>query len=84
MNQPCQSKPEIEIENTIVLYPNPANEFLNIEINNPNTLKLINGNGIEIMTFDIEQNYQLPLTQLSAGLYFLQTQDGNLKKFVKQ
>jgi alpha-tubulin suppressor-like RCC1 family protein len=73
----------LNTKNTIVLYPNPASEFITIASETPTTFKLVNGNGIEILTFSIEQNYSLPITQLSAGVYFLQSKEGSLKKFIK-
>jgi hypothetical protein len=57
----------------IQVYPNPANEYLNIELsNNENTnISLINILGEVVLNKQINNSEKLALSNLSKGIYFL-------------
>ncbi len=85
----------IPIPNAVKLFPNPASDFLNIQISTT-TLKnargrIINLSGKVIKEVHLESHessYQIPTYNLPSGIYFLQIQDGEgrmlTKKFVIQ
>ena len=69
-------------ENQIELYPNPAVDYLTIEINSSEfnnvefELHSIIGNKIRINPEEIEPNkYIIPLKEFSSGYYFLVVKD---------
>lgn len=80
---------ETDLEQYISLYPNPANNLLNIAINDDlsmyNKVVLRNTQGLVLMQQDIhDQVTQLDLSNLSSGIYFftLESFVGNITKRV--
>lgn len=83
----------IAIDRSVQLFPNPANEVINIEIRNisPQLIKVFNIMGQEIQTIKhVTQNYksgevmQINTASLSEGIYFIQLQgygSTTMKKF---
>ncbi|MCX6233156.1 MAG: thiol protease/hemagglutinin PrtT [Bacteroidetes bacterium] len=80
-----------EIANSITLYPNPANDFVNLDFTNCNqkisAIKVYDNIGKEICSYklaDFSDNiYQIPISDLSNGLYFLSVVSEN-KVFTKK
>lgn len=77
-----------EILTTISLYPNPTKEVLNIETNSATKLNysVINYLGQVVKSGSIENN-SLNVSNLNAGVYILQINDGQksvTKKFIKE
>jgi hypothetical protein len=79
----------VEMENLIKIYPNPAKEFVIIDLNEFNgqvsQLNLINiqGQKVEsISAFNQSKTIRLPLSNYSEGVYFLQilTDNGIVNK----
>src|SRR5690606_198517 len=73
----------LEAENAITLFPNPANQHLNIQFKNPVDGKIevfvsnVQGQRLRNRTFDAPlQQFQLNTADLSAGVYFLQIMAG--------
>lgn len=69
------------------LYPNPANNALNIEANFPLQVILIyNQQGQVVMKVIAGQNQKIaiPLTQLAKGIYTMQVGKGDVKRFTIQ
>ncbi len=60
-------------EPQIKIYPNPARDYVNIELfnNKPAIGTLYNLSGDEIISFDIIGNYKLSTIGIRSGLYFL-------------
>ena len=84
------SNEEFEIKNYKV-YPNPALNILNISSNtNIEKLTIYDINGRLISTISLENNtlnYQINITNLSQGMYFLEINSNSLKsleKFIKK
>jgi len=76
---------EISKENYIKVFPNPANNFLNIECELPDAeIKLFNVLGNEIRKMRLEKEAQIKVSDLCDGIYFIQisTLNGILSKKV--
>ncbi|MCG6189125.1 endonuclease [Maribellus maritimus] len=60
-------------EPQIKIYPNPAKDYLNIELfnNNPAKGTVYNLSGEKIISFNITGNYKLSTIGIRSGLYFL-------------
>ncbi len=76
---------------TFTLYPNPAEDVLNIRYIHPQgqaaTLRVYDVLGRTLHHQNINQNTQLDIQQFSNGIYFCAVQKGNelsVKKFIKQ
>lgn len=70
---------EPENDNEVFLYPNPANQILNIEFKNPVEGKLnvfisdVQGRMVGNSVFEnVSRQFQLNMTDLSSGIYFVQ------------
>lgn len=80
---------EIEyMEYSAVLYPNPADQFIYISLENPNapkklTLELTDAQGRHIQNFNWEQNESINVASLDSGIYFLQSQKVMLRFYKK-
>ena len=73
---------KIELENAIEFYPNPAIDFLNIDIKDNNLVQIefeiydIIGNAIKITPEKLNKNkYRVPVGDLHAGYYMLIVKD---------
>ena len=69
----------INLVNSITIYPNPANDFITIDLNEcaykVNSFTIINAQGQQLATFNIaedEKNFQCSLHGYSNGIYFIQ------------
>ena len=91
------SLPDLFIEYPLLVYPNPASNILNIRLPGVDTVhrqtvRVISATGDVLLTrtySNISNNtIQIPVAQLSAGIYFILLQDekGKLtkRKFIKQ
>ena len=77
-----------EVLTTVSLYPNPTKEVLNIETNSATKLNysVINYLGQVVKTGSVENN-SINVSNLNAGVYILQINDGQksvTKKFIKE
>jgi hypothetical protein len=75
----------------ISIYPNPAISKINITLNQYNdkvTLTIINSNGhVQLSHIFIECSTEIDISNLPAGVYFLQVVSDNrvnTRKFIKQ
>lgn len=69
----------------VAIYPNPAQDFLFIE----NTGKAINIEivdifGKQLFVGEVNKSLEINLSKYTAGVYFLQTSEGEVLKFVKE
>lgn len=77
----------IDEVSSIVLnvYPNPVNTILNVELKSAGTLQITNMLGEIIQTQAIQSGINsFDISNLTSGIYFIQTQNGTKTKFVKK
>ncbi len=87
----CTGINEVDDINALTIYPNPANEILNVELENLNetaTVSIINALG-EIIFIEkaTANNTTLNTSNLINGIYFIKVESKNgsaIKKFIKQ
>ncbi|RLD61388.1 MAG: hypothetical protein DRJ05_02715 [Bacteroidetes bacterium] len=87
------SVPEVEINNTVLfeIYPNPANNFINLVFNGDESLfreiSIYNSTGKMVKSFKAEkQKLKLDIFVLPKGIYFLEIWNGEkigFQKFIK-
>jgi hypothetical protein len=78
--------------NQIILYPNPANDYININLLNLINseilrAEIINALGEVVLTQDISQNNnQIKVSSLNSGVYFIKIKGSKnyIKKFIKE
>jgi hypothetical protein len=73
-----------EIENnSIAVYPNPANNRLNIELLSEAEIEIYSLTGVLMDKFSAKQNHIVDVSGYPNGMYFVKTQNQTIK-FVKQ
>ena len=80
---------ENQEEKELVVYPNPAKDFVNIEVsgslNIPYQVRLVDIQGREVYKKTIEdKQYQIPVNHLHKGLYMLIFEDNNKTKHIEK
>jgi len=72
-------------KNTIKLYPIPVDDVLRISnLKETNSYTIFNSLGVQLQKGRISDDETIHLQNLSAGLYFVSLQDGNMVKFIKE
>ena len=73
-----------EIQN-IVLYPNPANDYLQITgITKSETIAVYDMLGVKAFELVVKENDQVNIQNLSKGMYLMKFENGNTLKFLKK
>ncbi len=89
----CVGINELNINNTFKLFPNPANEYLNILLNNPDekelVVNIINAFGQIVMQQQLNtDNLKISTSKLVKGLYIVEISDQQnnflRSKFIKE
>lgn len=76
---------DIQTQNALNLYPNPANNVLNIELKEDTYIEIVNLLGKTVATQKLNAGVNsIDVSGLTSGIYFIQTEDGVTEKFVKQ
>lgn len=78
-----------EIKNTaftqeehFLLYPNPAQSYVNILLNETSTVQIWNSTGKLVKNYTLNKGtHTIDLTDLSSGLYYVRTEAGSTKLF---
>ncbi|HSD13179.1 MAG TPA: T9SS type A sorting domain-containing protein [Flavobacterium sp.] len=71
-------------QNDARLYPNPAHSVLNFETLSPTSIKIISTLGQEIFRSDEQKNnWQINVSTLQSGIYFVVTESQSVYKFIK-
>jgi hypothetical protein len=75
--------------NVITLYPNPTADYVNIFVNNNNSLKttasLFDIHGKQVKTVLLNNNnVQVSLKDIASGTYFIRFANGETQKIIKQ
>jgi hypothetical protein len=89
---PCKEGEEIGNQTGFSIYPNPANEVVNIlfnsDINNNEILKVYDATGKEVLTGLVTDDHaQLNISLLAQGVYFVKlvsSSESQIKSFIKQ
>lgn len=66
-------------EQSIFLYPNPAQNYIYVLCNGKKKISIYNTVGVNVMNVNIENQYQLDISHLSSGMYILKAD----KQFIK-
>ena len=79
------STKDLEANNIVNIYPNPASDYVNITFNDKkiNSVQVVNIIGRKVAKFDVDVNkstsVRVPLDNISNGIYMLQFADANGK-----
>lgn len=86
---PFSSDPKLHLKNTIELFPNPVEDYLQIKILNSELkdvqfeMHSIIGNAVQIETEDLgKDSYRIPVESFASGYYFLVIKD-DITRFSK-
>lgn len=71
-------------QNNVRLYPNPVQSVLNFETETPSAIKIISALGQEIFRSNEQKNnWQVNVSALQSGIYFIVTESQSVYKFIK-
>ena len=70
--------------NSLVLYPNPTSQLLNIEIKKPTTITVSDIDGSEFLVKELNGSTQLDLSSFAPGVYLICISEGQTVKFIKE
>ena len=70
-------------QNNMSLFPNPAEDNLNIILSESSSIYVSDINGKPIMTSESKLTHHLNVSNLKAGIYLIQTENGAINRFVK-
>ncbi len=73
-----------EMMSTLTVYPNPSSQILNVILEQPEAVSIIDQTGRLVMRSVSKQEHHLSVSTLSNGIYLLQTESGLQSKFIKQ
>ncbi len=69
----------------MTVYPNPAKDYIQIEIDKPMQLSIISSTGAVVKNCGIVTDGKVEVSELSTGVYFVVDEQGNnISKFVKE
>ncbi len=69
----------------LTVYPNPAKDYIQLELSTPMQLSIINSTGAKVKDYGIVDNGKLNVAELHSGVYFVVDELGiNIAKFVKE
>jgi FtsP/CotA-like multicopper oxidase with cupredoxin domain len=79
---------ELQNQNDFLIYPNPANDFLNIALgdNNKTSITVLNSLGEKVFEVETTANLKLEISNLPSGIYFVKIISGKqlaVGKFIK-
>ncbi|MES2800325.1 MAG: LamG-like jellyroll fold domain-containing protein [Bacteroidota bacterium] len=81
---PATSIVEENEMNKLLVFPNPANDILNMQLPTDAEVTVLNISGAELMKTRVQQNHQVDISSLSKGVYFVRTAEGQTVKFIKE
>jgi len=74
----------VEDKEQVILYPNPATDFLNIKLSTPSAIIVSDINGKQLLISSSKNIHQIQVAELESGVYFIQAENGAVQKFIKQ
>lgn len=76
---------ESKLPELMTVYPNPAKDYIQLELTKPMQLSIINSTGAKVKDYGIVDNGKLNVAELRSGVYFVVDEQGNnIAKFVKE
>lgn len=76
---------EVNHNNITMVYPNPANTTLNVEVKETSNINIINMLGATVAKQKLNSgNNSIDVSTLTKGVYFIQSSNGSAVKFVKE
>tara|TARA_B100001109_G_scaffold244153_1_gene230618 strand:+ start:254 stop:1591 length:1338 start_codon:yes stop_codon:yes gene_type:complete len=70
--------------NNVIIYPNPFDEFININLQETADIKIYDSFGKKIMQIDDFKGTQVDLRNLIRGIYFIKVDGYQIKKIIKK
>ena len=70
--------------NNIIIYPNPFDEFININLQETADIKIYDSFGKKIIQIDDFKGTQVDLRNLIRGIYFIKVDGYQIKKIIKK
>lgn len=67
----------------MAVYPNPANQNLNVRLKTAEAIEIINLSGTVILSLAAQNNHTLDISSLASGIYFVRNASGQTEKFIK-
>jgi len=76
---------EFSENESMKIYPNPANEILNINLENPTSISIVSIVGEEVYQGDVNGNSTIDISGFSSGIYFIKDlNNSQVIKFIKK
>jgi len=72
------------ILNNVIIYPNPFDEFININLQETADIKIYDSFGKKIIQIDDFKGTQVDLRNLIRGIYFIKVDGYQIKKIIKK
>jgi hypothetical protein len=70
-------------DNAIVVYPNPANSVLKVELNKESSIEIYSITGKLIEKFYDKKSYSIDISNYASGMYFIKAKN-SFTKFIKE
>ena len=70
--------------NNLIIYPNPFDEFININLQETADIKIYDSFGKKIIQIDDFKGTQVDLRNLIRGIYFIKVDGYQIKKIIKK
>ena len=70
--------------NNVIIYPNPFDEFININLQETADIKIYDSFGKKIIQIDDFKDTQVDLRNLIRGIYFIKVDGYQIKKIIKK
>ena len=81
---PLAAVSEVNHEKQLVIFPNPASDYIEINDNSfSGTSILFTVDGKIVLKFEIESTHRLDISNLESGFYFIKIPGNKLLKFIK-
>ncbi|MFN3341127.1 MAG: T9SS type A sorting domain-containing protein [Flavobacteriales bacterium] len=75
---------EIAAQERIAVFPNPAMAQINVVLQSPSAIVLLNLMGEVVLQTGVVLQTQIDISSLTSGIYFLRTENGSTVKIVKE
>lgn len=72
-------------ENIVVLYPNPATDFITIKAKQNKSIEILNSLGAKLEVIELQEGMNtVSVSSLATGLYFLKSDNKIITRFIRQ